>query len=110
MITISNYTILLTVLIKKSNGSSLFLMMIHDANRFILSYRSIIEKAPLQLYYSALIFSPKKSEIRRNFWDQIPSWVINLPIVEEHWNSSLQVLEGHSSRATTLAFSPEGQL
>src|SRR2546430_2945375 len=104
MITIGNYTNLLTVLIKKkSNGSSLFLMMIHDAKRFILSYRSIIEKAPLQLYYSALIFSPKKSEIRRYFWDQAPGWVINLPIVEEHWNSSLQVLEGHSSSVYTLA-------
>src|SRR2546430_17338912 len=108
MITIGNYTNLLTVLIKKkSNGSSLFLAMIHDAKRFILSYRSIIEEAPLQLYYSALIFSPKKSEIRRYFWDQTPCWVMSLPIVEEHWNSFLQALEGHSDGVSTLAFSPE---
>ena len=37
--------------------------MVQDAKRFILSNRSIIEEAPLQIYASALVFSPKQSLI-----------------------------------------------
>ena len=84
--------------------------MIYDAKRFILSYRSIIEKAPLQLYCSALVFSPRKSEIRRQFWDQAPCWITSMPVVEEDWNPSLQVLEGHLGAVYAVAFSPDGQL
>jgi hypothetical protein len=67
--------------------------MIYDTKRFILRYKSIIEKAPLQLYCSTLVFSPKKSEIRRQFWDQVSWWITTMPVVEEDWNPSLQVLE-----------------
>lgn len=35
----------------------------NDARRFILVFRYIIEKAPLQVYNSALIFSPGASII-----------------------------------------------
>ncbi|KAJ3488446.1 hypothetical protein NLG97_g6197 [Lecanicillium saksenae] len=43
--------------------------LIKDANRFILSYGSPIEMAPLQAYASALMFSPQKSRIRQLFSD-----------------------------------------
>ena len=84
--------------------------MICDANRFVLSNRSVIEKAPLQTYCSALVFSPKTSEIRRQFGDQIPLWVTRLPAVRDYWNSFLQALEGHSGGAWAVAFSPDGQM
>jgi hypothetical protein len=35
--------------------------MVHDGRRFILSHRSVIEMAPLQVYHPALVFSPVKS-------------------------------------------------
>ena len=84
--------------------------MVYDAKRFILSYRFIIETAPLQLYRSALVFSPKKSQIRRHFGEQAPFWITSMPAFEEDWNSSLQVLEGHSSMVSAVAFSPDGQI
>jgi WD40 repeat protein len=84
--------------------------LIYDANRFVLSNRSVIEKAPLQTYCSALVFSPKTSEIRRQFGAQIPPWVTRLPAVRDDWNSFLQALEGHSHRVTAVAFSPDGQM
>src|SRR4051794_12823499 len=84
--------------------------MIHDAKHFILRFRFIIEKAPLQLYYSALVFSPMNSEIRKHFNNQAPSWLTGMPIVEDHWNSSLEVLSGHSYWVNAVAFSPDGQV
>src|SRR5436305_15072876 len=83
--------------------------MVNDAKRFILNNRSIIKKAPLQTYISALIFSPKKSIIRAQFSTQFPTWIKSLPTVEEGWNPSLQTLEGHSGWVQSVAFSPDGK-
>ena len=85
------------------------LAVVKDVKRFILNNRSIIEKAPLQTYISALIFSPKKSIVRLQFSTQIPSWIKCLPAVEEGWNPSLQALEGHSDLVWSVAFSPDGK-
>jgi hypothetical protein len=45
---------------------------IHDAERFLLNSRSIIEEAPLQIYASALVFAPQKSIIRNPFIKETP--------------------------------------
>jgi len=83
---------------------------IHDAKRFILYSRSIIEKAPLQIYCSALIFAPEMSIIRKEFKGQIPKWIRRQPKVQSDWSSLLQTLEGHSNSVTSVAFSPDGKL
>jgi WD40 repeat protein len=84
--------------------------MVQDARRFILSHRSVIEMAPLQVYNSALVFSPAKSIIRNMFLDQLPTWIKSLPMVEKNWSPSLQTLEGHSGYVRAVAFSPDGRL
>ncbi|KAH0543088.1 hypothetical protein FGG08_002602 [Glutinoglossum americanum] len=96
-------------ILTKLNKETDLLAMVNDARRFILNNRSIIEKAPLQTYSSALVFSPKKSIIRTRFSTQIPAWIKSLPIVEEGWNPSLQTLEGHLSLVLSVAFSPDGK-
>ena len=83
--------------------------LVYDARRFILSHRSVIEIAPLQVYNSALVFSPTKSVIRNLFLDQDQTWIKILPVVED-WNLLLQTLEGHSNSVGTVAFSPDGRL
>src|SRR5947209_7359197 len=83
--------------------------LLNDTKRFILNNRSIIEKAPLQIYSSALIFSPKNSIIRKQFSTQFPTWIKSLPAVEEGWNPCLQILEGHSGTIFSVAFSPDGK-
>jgi WD40 repeat protein len=84
--------------------------IVQDAKRFILYNGSIIEKAPLQVYASALVFSPQTSLIRQQFLGQHPMWIDNWPSIEENWSPSLQTLEGHSGSATAVVFSPDGQL
>lgn len=73
--------------------------------RFVIYNRSAIEQAPLQTYYSALLFVPTRSIIRKQFEDHIPRWVRRLPKVESNWNALLQTLEGHKSFVTAVAFS-----
>jgi hypothetical protein len=83
---------------------------IHDARRFALYNRPVIEQAPLQSYCSALVYSPEKSIVRDTFENCIPSWIQRKPRVQEHWSAALQTLEGHSSSVNSVAFSPDGNL
>lgn len=83
---------------------------LHDAKRFFLKTRQIAEVAPLQLYCSGLIFTPRNTVIRRCFKTELPDWCCQLPQVEEVWSPELQTLEGHSGDARSVAFSPDGQL
>jgi WD40 repeat protein len=82
--------------------------MVLDTRRFILYNRYIVEKAPLQVYASALVFSPKTSLIRLQFLNQGPTWITCWPDVESHWSPSLQTLEGHDGQVSAVAFSPDG--
>ncbi|OCL08091.1 vegetative incompatibility protein HET-E-1 [Glonium stellatum] len=81
-----------------------------DAERFILYNRSIVGEAPLQIYYSALIFAPENCTIRKQFKNHIPSWICMLPTVQKEWSSLLQTLEGHSDTVEAVIFSPDGKL
>jgi WD40 repeat protein len=84
--------------------------MVHDGRRFILSHRLAIEMAPLQVYNSALVFSPTESVIRNTFSDQLPAWIKSLSMIEKDWSPSLQTLEGHSDWVNAVAFSSDGLL
>jgi WD40 repeat protein len=82
---------------------------IHDAKRFALYNRSIIEQTPLQLYCSALVFAPESSIVREKFNNCIPSWIQLKPKVQARWNAALQTLEGHTGWVDSVAFSPDGK-
>ncbi|KAH8202864.1 hypothetical protein TruAng_002917 [Truncatella angustata] len=81
----------------------------YDARRFILSQKRGIEFAPLQVYVSALVFSPTNSLIRKLFNKEYPPWIELEPKVEATWNACLQTLEGHDSSVYSVAFSSDGQ-
>jgi WD40 repeat protein len=98
----------LTNLNKADESPDLF-AFIHDAKRFALYNRSVIEQTPLQSYCSALIFSPEKSIIRAKFEKCIPTWIQGKPKVQAHWNAAIQTLEGHTSSVSSVAFSPDGK-
>ncbi|KAL9633510.1 MAG: hypothetical protein Q9204_003363 [Flavoplaca sp. TL-2023a] len=67
--------------------------IVEDARRFILNNRGIIEKAPLQTYASALVFSASKSFVRQCYLDQLPSWLIRSPVLEDRWDNCIQTIE-----------------
>ncbi|KAA6414866.1 MAG: hypothetical protein FRX48_01616 [Lasallia pustulata] len=82
---------------------------IHDLKRFALHNRVGIEQAPLQVYHSALFFTPVMSIVRRQFSNKMPWWIKRGPEVEANWSATLQTLEGHSEPVTAVAFSPDGK-
>ncbi|KAE8410476.1 hypothetical protein BDV36DRAFT_289565 [Aspergillus pseudocaelatus] len=83
---------------------------LHDAKRFVLKNLQIANKAPLQIYYAGLVFTPQMSIVRKEFKAEFPTRIYQLPRVEQRWGADLQTLEGHSDLVTSLTFSPDGRL
>lgn len=83
--------------------------IIRDARRFVLTYRQMIEIAPLQLYASALLFSPTESLIRRLFSEEEPTWLASKPTMDVKWGPCIQTLEGHEDTITSVVCSADGQ-
>ena len=80
----------------------------HDALRFLLSHGGIIDEAPLQVYCSAIIFSPEESIIRGLYMSQVPRWIRSRPIPRLSWSPDIQIL-GHPEAVNSVAFSPDGR-
>jgi WD40 repeat protein len=70
----------------------------------------VIKEAPLQLYCSALVFTPEKSIVQGQFEKCIPGWIQTKQKVQEDWSSSIQVLKGHLGQVMSVTFSPDGKL
>ncbi|KAK0760127.1 LOW QUALITY PROTEIN: hypothetical protein N5P37_007207 [Trichoderma harzianum] len=76
---------------QKSNLNSQLTRFLEDAERFIQSHGSIIERAPLQAYGSALVFSPTTSEVKAAQWK----------------HSHKRTLVGHYGNVESIALSPD---
>ena len=83
---------------------------LQDAKRFVLRFQSILADAPLQIYYSAIVFAPQTSLIRQTFEQQVLHEVRMLSMKEADWDACHSTLEGHSDSVTAVAFSPDGQV
>ncbi|PYH89602.1 hypothetical protein BO71DRAFT_422881 [Aspergillus ellipticus CBS 707.79] len=94
----------------KSQGESTIVEYIYDAKRFILKNIGIAQVAPLQLYASALVFSPQKCIVRTTFERHSPDFISQLPIVESDWGAELQTIQTSYDTAQTVAISPDDKL
>ncbi|KAK1447635.1 hypothetical protein CMEL01_09474 [Colletotrichum melonis] len=84
--------------------------LVHDANRFLLYHKEMIAEFPLQIYESALLFSPEESVVRKHFFeDHAPQWISITPGLDMTWDTRLQSLTGHENRVDTVVYSPNGQ-
>ncbi|PZD28391.1 WD40 repeat protein [Pyrenophora tritici-repentis] len=71
---------------------------------------SVLADAPLQIYYSALVFALERSLVRQTFKEQVLEKVKMLSMREADWDACRSTLEGHSFHVSAVAFSPDGQL
>ncbi|KAK1252624.1 hypothetical protein MKX08_003811 [Trichoderma sp. CBMAI-0020] len=98
------------IAVKKLEDLLKLARFLHDGYRFVLYFIRAIEIAPLQVYSSALIFSPIQSPVRQAFDQSFPPWIHNKPVVAETWSPCLQILEDHVSTVDALAFSGDSKL
>jgi hypothetical protein len=94
---------------KSASENILHKEFVHDAIRVFRQCRAAVEEAPLQVYCSALIFSPEESIVRQTFKQEPLQWISSVPRILNNWNPCLQTLEGHGDTVNSVAFSPDGQ-
>ncbi|KAF3190661.1 hypothetical protein TWF788_008182 [Orbilia oligospora] len=79
---------------------------LYDAKRFLLLNWRLIDRTPLQLYSSALIFSPDTSVLRAKFRNRIPQEIRVSARISPSWGVELQRMEVYLW-VESVAFSPD---
>ncbi|CAG8935290.1 unnamed protein product [Penicillium salamii] len=84
-------------------------LVLMDAKRFLQTHVSIIEDAPLQLYSSAMLFSPTSSITRQRYHHEIQGWTLPNPGLSEAWAQHIQRVDC-GGLAEDVVFSQDGRL
>ncbi|RFN48968.1 hypothetical protein FIE12Z_6816 [Fusarium flagelliforme] len=83
--------------------------LVEDALRFALAHRDLCDTVPLQLYDSALIFSPEQSQVRQNFASEISASISVFASSFQQWDASLFTIPYIADSGSELKVSPDGQ-
>ncbi|KAH6636889.1 hypothetical protein F5144DRAFT_199344 [Chaetomium tenue] len=90
-------------------GSDKVSAFLSDTRRVIRSHCSVLDIWPLQVYYSAIVFAPTQSVVRKTFEDQFPAWLALPPKLNLDWDACIQTLEGHRRSVYSVAFSHDSK-
>ncbi|KAI0543145.1 hypothetical protein GGR58DRAFT_10947 [Xylaria digitata] len=85
------------------------LYFINDALRFARINMEAIQEMPLQVYCSALVFTPSESIVRTTFESSIPDWISLRPNVNTSWGNYLWTPEDHTEAVYSVVFSGDGK-
>jgi WD40 repeat protein len=94
----------------QGDGCKSLASLLGDAYQFISKFKSVIEVAPLQVYYVGARFTPERSSaLRAIFADLDSTWDVK-PDIPMHWDLYSLSIEGHTQAIRDIAFSPDGQM
>ncbi|PGH06950.1 hypothetical protein AJ80_08082 [Polytolypa hystricis UAMH7299] len=85
------------------------LAFVQDAMRFLLRHYHTLSHWPLQIYSSAIIFSPESSVAKGENLHKVPVWLGRAPPMEDSWTPMIQALAGHLETVRIITFSPDGK-
>ncbi|RAL02210.1 Pfs, NACHT and WD domain protein [Aspergillus ibericus CBS 121593] len=96
-------------LLKRRTNNLQLIDRVQDAYRFIIDHKTMIENYPLQVYTSAIFFSPRSSITRTQFESEELKWMNAKSMIGESWSACLQTLEGHGSLVNSVVFSHDSK-
>lgn len=93
-------------------GNSQFADLVRHAHIFITHHTASIQSHPLQVYHSALVFSPANTPIKNLFRHEEPGWIVPKAIkdVKERVSGGVQSLKLISEQIDSMVFSPDSAL
>ncbi|KAF5609138.1 vegetatible incompatibility het-E-1 [Fusarium pseudoanthophilum] len=91
----------------KGRASNDLRLLVQDAVQFASTHRAIMDTAPLQLYDSALIFTPQVSKIKGCFSQEISKSIDVLSPDFQYWDACLHTIPG-TAGDDICEFSPDG--
>ncbi|TDL16446.1 WD40 repeat-like protein [Rickenella mellea] len=101
---LSNVT--LPVQVKESISDAVALL--DDCERFTREFFPVLSVSSLQVYHSALLFTPRETLFYSTYCAELlfPVKIHNAP--EKKWSPCIRTMEGHSRGVESVAFSPDG--
>lgn len=109
MVQLKYYPLPANLSIQPKTASAELIDLAEDALRFALTHRAICDIVPLQLYDSALIFSPEQSQVRQNFNSEISANISLYPSSFQHWDACLFNVTDITDYDIKLRASPGGE-
>jgi WD40 repeat protein len=82
--------------------------LLWDGQRLVQQFHDPIRLSALQVYYSAVPFTPKGMILYHMFSEQLQDTVQGLSGAGWPLRNCLKILEEHSSEVLSVAFSPDG--
>ncbi|KAL4951799.1 quinon protein alcohol dehydrogenase-like superfamily [Aspergillus filifer] len=97
-------------LTRMSVKATQLLPLVTDAKHFVDYHQHVIAAMPLQVYSSALVFSPASSHVKRLFKDQIPSWISRAPSLDRDWELHISTMNLEDAiQPLGIAYSPRDE-
>ncbi|KAK3349202.1 hypothetical protein B0T25DRAFT_591653 [Lasiosphaeria hispida] len=110
-------------ILQQKNVVSQLPSLVYNIRRFVQYCSWLVENHPLQVYASALMFSPARSITRDLFKQEVQRWITTKPVLVvsgsgdktvKIWDAATgiytQTLKGHSHYIYSIAFSPDSKL
>ncbi|KII95974.1 hypothetical protein PLICRDRAFT_151028 [Plicaturopsis crispa FD-325 SS-3] len=80
-----------------------------DAERFLWQFMDVIETAPMDIYHSALLWTPTRTELYKHYTTNIPDGPLKIICgVTAYWGPCLRTFVEHSQWVSAVAFSDDG--
>ncbi|CAF9923197.1 MAG: hypothetical protein GOMPHAMPRED_002765 [Gomphillus americanus] len=83
---------------------------IHDAHRFILYFRDMLDENPLQVYDAGLTFCPANSLVRAAYKSAAPAWAQLIRHPEPDWPSYVTKWSAKVGHTKAVAYNLTGNL
>ncbi|KAJ7202947.1 quinon protein alcohol dehydrogenase-like superfamily [Mycena haematopus] len=99
----------LTELMVWANKSTSLIRFVTDAKRFISFFGEAIYQSAPHIYVSALALAPEESEIAKRFSYEFPNLLKVTRGGIKQWPSTIAVLEQHTGRVRSVAYSANGK-
>src|ERR1700731_1448989 len=82
--------------------------LLYDGERLIQEFFPAISVSALQVYFTALPFTPVGTEIYNTYNKQMEGVVIVHGELPKQWSACVQVMSGHLGNIRSVSFSPDG--
>ncbi|PYI14033.1 hypothetical protein BO99DRAFT_485462 [Aspergillus violaceofuscus CBS 115571] len=101
--------LVLNAFLEKANCADKLLNLVNDISRYMREFKVPIETSPLQVYSSALIWSPNRSLVKALYQHERPTWITKTPMVEEHWSRCIHTIVGNGCKIEEIGWSQDGE-
>ena len=82
--------------------------ILHDCERFTREFFPVLSTSPLQVYHSALLFTPRETLFYGTYGHKLALPMQTYNAVEKTWDLCMRTMDGHSGSVASVAFSPDG--